>query len=77
MSAFITGISFINFKLLFYTVNQFIMVIITILCFVIHFEIILCFEKNPQPSTPPLQAGCASDLALSPEVRPPAEPVPI
>ena len=25
---------------------------------------------NPQPSTPPLQAGCASDLALSPEVRP-------
>ena len=32
---------------------------------------------NPQPSTPPLQAGCASDLALSPKVRPPAEPVPI
>ena len=32
---------------------------------------------NPQPSTPSLQAGCASDLALSPEVRPPAEPVPI
>ena len=42
-----------------------------------HFEIILCFGKNPQPSTPPLQAGCTSDLALSPEVRPPAELVPI
>ena len=32
---------------------------------------------NPQPSTPPLQASCASDLALSPEVRPSAEPMPI
>ena len=35
---------------------------------VIHFEIIYVWE-NPQPSTPPLQADCASDLALSPEVR--------
>jgi hypothetical protein len=32
---------------------------------------------NPQSSTSPLQADCASDLALSPKVRSPAEPVPI
>ena len=45
--------------------------------YIIHVEITICGWKNPQRSTSPLQAGCASDLALLPEVRPLTEPVPL